>query len=202
MASSDVRSKERLRKGVVTLLTLALVAGVGIAISRHIGSLIKDEVIDYHIDSLGQSNVDETDPSTLAPHHGFPWVIVDDELCRITVHGTDALRLSYHGFVFDFTIENKTDDLTIFIWNEREWTATGEALWKGSLERVEDVTVTYHGPMNEVGPGESLDGQFSLFSKKYNYLYDVESFYGLLEIRSSHGTDRDTVGVYPFSYER
>lgn len=148
------------------------------------------------------------DPSKLAPYPSLPYVIADDDLCRITITGKPILsddfvtgyeRLrSYEGDVFQLTIENKSDKLTIRAGDGEDWVAKGRYTFNGEMVSKDGMLGTYNGFINTIGPGEEHKGEFSVFTDEDGNLDYVDALCGWFEICDD---ENQTVALYPFSWE-
>ena len=207
MATSAQRERESLREGLLFMVSLVL----GLALTCLAFTRLFSCVRSYHAETAADQelervgHLDQTDPATLTPHQGFPYVIADDELCRIEItdevylldeedyHGYGQ-TLSKNGYEFELTIENKSQHLTIGAGvNEEPWTAEGDY---HTGEHHKGIPVTYNGFINKIGPGESRDGTFALGSDHGN-LYAVSAVYGSFVIWDEHNK---VIATYPFSY--
>ncbi len=208
MATSARRDSETLREKLLFVAAIVMAAALVCFVAMQVRSYIRDcqQVAAADDEFARLSHIDQTDPATLTPHQGFPYVIADDDLCHIEI--TDEVYMvdeeDYHGYghtlsqggyKFELTVINKSQHLTIGagIWEE-PWVATGE---DSSDEHLEGLPVSYHGFINKIGPGERMDGSFALFNRQHNFLYAVHALYGTFEICDEHNK---TIATYPFSY--
>lgn len=208
MSTHDDQVNESLRDGILFLVSLILGIALTCYVFTKVFYLVKDfrwkTAADDELERV--AHIDQTDPATLTPHQGLPYVIADDDLCRIEITGVVHMvdekdyhgyghTLSQGGYKFELTIENKSQYLTIGagIWEE-PWVAVGE---NSKGEHLEGIPVSYHGFIDKIDPGESTSGSFALFSKQHNFLYAVSALYGTFEICDEHNK---TIATYPFSY--
>jgi hypothetical protein len=208
MATTTRRTSETLRERLLFVAAIAigvaLVCYLALQVRSYIGDRQQEAAAYDEFERL--SHIDQTDPATLTPHQGLPYVIADDDLCRIEITGVVYMvdeedyhgyghTLSQAGYKFELTVVNKSQHLTIGagIWEE-PWVAAGE---NSRGELLEGAPVSYHGFLDKIAPGESTSGSFSLFSKEHNFLYAVSSFYGTFEICDERNR---TIATYPFSY--
>lgn len=208
MSMHDDQVNESLRDGILALASLVLGIALTCLIFAKGLSILKDFRWKTAADDERErvTHIDQTDPATLTPHQGLPYVIADDDLCRIEITGIVPMvdedeyygyghTLSWCGYMFELTIENKSQYLTIGagIWDE-PWVAAGEY---SDGEHLENTLVTYHGFMNKIEPGEIRRGSFALFNQQNNFLYAVSALRGTFEICDEKNK---TIATYPFSY--
>ena len=211
MATSTVRNSESLHEGLQSLASLVLGIAVVCFTFTQLFSCIRNyqrlTAADEELERV--RHIDQTDPATLTPHQGFPYVIADDDLCHIEITGEVYMvdQEDYHGYghtlsecgyQFELTIVNKSKYLTIGAGTPDEpWIATGD-FDSGEGENLEEgIPVSYHGFINKLGPGEHIDGSFSLFNKHRNFLYAVHAVYGSFVICDEGNR---VIATYPFSY--
>ncbi len=208
MSTHTDQANESLRDGIIFMVSLVLGIALTCFLFTQAFHFLKDSewrtAADDELERV--THIDQTDPATLTPHQGLPYLIADDNLCRIEITGVVYMvdeedyhgyghTLSQGGYKFELTIENKSQHLTIGagIWEE-PWVAAGE---DSHGEYFESMPVSYHGFMDKIDPGETASGSFALFSREHNFLYSVSALYGTFEICDEHNK---TIATYPFSY--
>lgn len=148
------------------------------------------------------------DAADMAPARRLPYVVADDDLCKIVltgkpvfaddfVTGYERLR-SYEGDVIEFEVTNKSDKVTISVGQGVDWRADGRYSLSEELIGETDIPVTYHGPISDIEPGQTLDSDFSVFHKEHGNLMYIDALHGLFEICDGDGR---TLALYPFSWE-
>ena len=85
MATTARRTSETLRERLLFVAAIAmgvaLVCYLALQVRSYIGDRQQEAAAYDEFERL--SHIDQTDPATLTPHQGLPYVIADDDLCRI-----------------------------------------------------------------------------------------------------------------------
>lgn len=210
-------SKERNRNGIREwLLAVATIVGSILLLIFMFNDMYsctlrsgQEYAAEQEAERIRETHTDvSADPAKMAPARSFPYVIADDDLCKIVltgqpvfsddfVTGYERLR-SYEGDVIEFEVTNKSDKVAISVGQGGDWRADGRHSLSGELVSETDMPVTYSGPINDIEPGKTLDSDFSVFNQEHGSLDYIDALYGLFEICDKDG---HTLALYPFSWE-